>query len=56
MAEFAYNHTKNASTSHKSFEINSEFYSHTLYKKDIDSHLQATSADELANKLIKLMF
>ncbi len=36
MAEFAYNNVKNASTSHKPFELNCSYHSQASYKEDID--------------------
>ncbi len=55
MAEFAYNNTKNTSTSHTPFELNCGFYPRASYKKDVDLHFQSKSADKLAIELRDLM-
>ena len=51
MAEFVYNNSKNASTSHTPFELNCSYYLRILYKEDVDSRSQSKSADKLSAKL-----
>lgn len=55
MAKFTYNHTKNASTSHISFELNYYFHPQVFYKKDVNPHFQSKSINELIIKLRELM-
>ena len=55
MAEFAYNNTKNTSTSHVPFELNCGYHPRTSYKKDVDSCSYSKSADELATELRELI-
>ena len=55
MAEFAYNNTKHASTSHTPFELNCGYHSWTFYKEDIDPRAQFQLSDKLVTKLIELM-
>lgn len=55
MAKFAYNNTKNANTDHLFFELNCGYHPQTSYKEDIDPQSWSKWADELANKLMKLI-
>ena len=55
MAEFAYNNVKNASTSHKSFELKCNFYLQAFYEKDINLCFQLKLANKLVTKLKKLI-
>ena len=55
MAEFAYNNARNASTSHRSFELNYGYHPRMSYKEDVNPRWQSNSADELSVKLRKLM-
>ena len=55
MMEFAYNNTKNASTSYKPFELNCGYYSRMSYKDDVDPRFKSKSADKLSVKLRELM-
>ena len=55
IAEFAYNNTKNASTSHTLFELNSEYHLGVSCKEDIDPRSKSKSANELLAKLRELM-
>lgn len=55
MTEVAYNNTKNASISHKSFELNYVYNSQTSYKQDVNPHSQFKLIEKLANKLKDLI-
>ena len=55
MVEFAYNNTKNTSTSHTFFELNCAYHPWMSYKKDVDPCSQSKSVDELLAKLKDLM-
>ena len=55
MAEFAYNNSKNASTSHTPFELNYGYYPCILYEEEVDSRFQSKFADELVEELRELM-
>ena len=55
MVEFAYNNSKNASTGHTSFELNSSYHPQTSYEKEVDPRSQSKSADKLAQELRELM-
>ena len=55
MVKFTYNNAKNASTNCTLFELNYSYYSRVLFKKDIDPHLRSHFANELAEKLRKLI-
>ncbi len=55
MAKFAYNNTKNTSTSHTPFELNCGYHPRAFYKQDVDPRSQSKSANELATELRKLM-
>ena len=55
MAEFAYNNTKNASSSHIPFELNYSYYSWISYKKDVNPYSKSKSGNELSAKLRKLI-
>ena len=54
MAEFAYNNTKNASTSHTLFELNCGYHPWMLYEEDINPRSQSKLADKLSAELRKL--
>ena len=55
MAEFAYNNTKNARTSHTSFKLNCGYHPCISYKKDLDPRSKSKIAKELSSKLQNLM-
>ena len=55
MAEFAYNNTKNASTSHTSFELNCGYQPRISYKEDINPRSKSKSAVKLLAELRELM-
>ena len=55
IAEFAYNNTKNASTSHTLYDINCGYYPKVLFKKDVDSYSKFRSANKLADELRALI-
>ena len=55
MAEFAYNNTMNASTSHISFELNCGFHPYVSYKEDLDPCSKLKCAEKLSSKLQELM-
>ena len=55
MAEFTYNHSKNASTGHTPFELNCGYHFWMSYKEKVDPHSQSKSADELSKELRELM-
>ena len=55
MAEFAYNHAKNASTGYIPFELNCGYHPRVSYKEDIDPRSRSKSADKLADELRELM-
>ncbi len=55
IVEFAYNNTKNASTSHKLFKFNCGYHPHVSYKKNIDLCSKSKSANELSTELQKLI-
>lgn len=55
LAKFAYNNTKNASTSYTSFELNCKNHHCVFYKKDVDLRSKLKSVKELLSKLKKLM-
>ena len=55
IAEFAYNNTKNASTSYMPFELNCRYHSWVSYKKNLDSRLKSKTAKNLFSKLQNLM-
>ena len=55
MAKFAYNNTKNTSTSHISFELNCGYYFQVFYKKNIKPRSKLKSVDKLLEELQKLM-
>ena len=55
MAEFAYNNTKNASTSYMSFELNCGYHSQMSYEEDVNFRFQSKSADKLLVELKELM-
>ena len=56
MAEFAYNHAKNASTGHTPFELNCGYHSRMSYKEEVDFCFKLKSADKLSAELRELMF
>lgn len=55
MAEFTYNNTKNASSSHTLFELNCNYYFCMFYKEDINSWFKSKLANELFLELWELM-
>ncbi len=55
MTEFAYNNTKNTSTSHMSFELNCGYHLYVSYEENVDLYSQLKSTDELAIELRELM-
>ena len=55
MAEFAYNNTKNTSTSHILFRSNCGYQSQILYKEKVDPRSKFKSGDKLSAELEKLM-
>ena len=55
MAEFAYNNTKNTSTSHILFNLNCDYHSQMSYKEDVNLRSQSKSVDKLSAKLRKLI-
>lgn len=55
MAEFVYNNTKNASTSHTLFELNYSYLSYISYIKNIDPQSKLKSAYNFLSKLRELM-
>ncbi len=54
MAKFAYNNTKNASTSHTPFELNCGYQPKVSFEEDIDPCLRSRSVNELAEELKEL--
>ena len=55
MAKFAYNNTKNASTSHTAFKVNYGYHRRVSYKKNIDPLSKSKSANKLSAELWELM-
>ena len=55
MAEFTYNNSNNASTSHTPFELNYGYHSWMLYKKEVDPCSQSKSTNEVLERLRELM-
>ena len=55
MAEFVYNNTKNANTSHIPFELNCEYHPQASYKEDVNPHFPSKPVGKLATELIELM-
>ena len=55
MAKFAYHNAKNASTGHTLFELNCSYHPCMSYKEDIDSCFKLILANELSNKIQKLI-
>ena len=51
MAEFAYNITKNASTSYMLFELNSSYYPCVFFEQDTNPRIQSKTVDKLSAKL-----
>ncbi len=51
MAEFSYNNTKNASTSHTLFELNCKFYQQVLFEKNVNLYSKSCTPSKLAEKL-----
>ena len=56
MAKFISNNTKNASTNRMPFELNCRYYLHIFFEDDINSYSISCSIEELAKKLIDLIF
>ncbi len=55
IAEFAYNNTKSASTSHRSFKLNYGYHLRISYKEDIDLHSKSKLANKQSIKYLKFM-
>ena len=55
MAEFAYNNTKNASTSLTPFKFNCGYQSKVLFKENINLYSKSCSANKLVKELGKLI-
>ena len=55
IAEFTYNNTKNASTSHASFKLNCNYHLQMSYKEEVDPRSQSKSLDGLLAELRELM-
>ncbi len=55
MVEFAYNNIKNASIEHTFFEVNCSYHTRISFEEDLDPRLRSHSANELAEKLRKLI-
>ncbi len=55
MVEFAYNNTKNTSTSHITFELNCGFHLQVLFEEDVNPHPKSRFANKLANKVRELI-
>ena len=55
MAEFAYNNTKNAGTSHTPFKLNCGYYPKVSFEEDVDLCSRSCSANKRAKELRKLI-
>ena len=55
MAEFAYNHAKNASTRFMLFELNCGYHPRVSYKEDLDPRSKSKTTEELSSELRELM-
>ena len=55
MAEFTYNNTRNASTSHTLFELNYDYHPQVSYEEDINPRSQSKLADKLSAELRELI-
>ena len=55
MVKFAYNNTKNASSSHMPFELNCDYHLWISYEQKVDPRSQSKLADELLVELRELM-
>ena len=55
IAEFAYNNTKNARTSHTLFELNCGYHPRMSYEEDVDSRSQSQLADKLLAEVRELI-
>lgn len=55
MAEFVYNNTKNASTSHMFFELKYSYYSHVFFENKADFCSKLYSANKLIRERSNLM-
>ena len=53
MAKFAYNNTKNVSTSYTLFKLNYGYYPKVLFEKNVNPCLKSHSANKLAENLGK---
>lgn len=51
MAEFAYKNAKNTNISYIPFEVDCKYYSHVLYKKDVDPYFKSKTVNKLAIKV-----
>ena len=55
MAEFAYNNAKYASIGYTSFKLNCKYHLRVFYKEDVNPDSKSKAANELIEKLRKLM-
>lgn len=55
LAEFSYNNTKNAGTSHMLFELNCGYPIWLFYKKNINSYSKLKTVEELSWKLFQFI-
>ncbi len=55
IAEFAFNNTKNASTSHTLFELNYSYHPRVSFEEDVDPRSRSCSVNKLAEELRELM-
>ena len=55
MVKFAYNVTKNTSTSHTLFKLNCGYYFCVLYKKNLNLSSKLRTAKKVSSKLQNLM-
>ena len=51
MAKFAYNNTKNASTSDTPFKLNCGYHSCVFFEENTDLHFQSKTVHKLSAKL-----
>ena len=55
IAEFAYNHARNASTDHTPFELNCGYHLRESYQEDVNFHSESKLADKLLVRLRELI-
>ena len=55
MAEFVYNNTNNANTSHTSFQLSGKDYPRILFKDDVNPYFKSCLAEKLTQELRDLM-